>query len=91
MNHEEGMPPRAGLGARTEALASETVDAAFSVHSELGPGLLESIYERCLSHELSRRGVSFQSQVSLPIQYKDLRIEICAIAMSIHLSALVSS
>jgi len=63
------------LPRRTEELATELVDAAYSVHSELGPGLLESIYERCLCHELSLRGIEFEQQVVLPIAYKDLMIE----------------
>jgi GxxExxY protein len=63
------------LPRQTEKLATELVDAAYSVHSELGPGLLESIYENCLCHELSLRGIEFEQQVVLPIAYKDLVIE----------------
>ncbi len=63
------------LPRRTEELANELVDAAYSVHSVLGPGLLESIYERCLCHELSLREISFEHQVALPIAYKDLLID----------------
>jgi GxxExxY protein len=65
----------AALPQRTEALATELVGAAFSVHSELGPGLLESIYERCLCHELSLRGITYEQQVVVPFAYKDLVIE----------------
>jgi GxxExxY protein len=65
----------AELPRRTEELATELVDAAYSVHSELGPGLLESVYERCLCHELSLRGIQFEQQVVLPIAYKDLVID----------------
>lgn len=63
------------LPKQTESLATELVDAAYSVHSELGPGLLESIYETCLCHELSLRGIEYEQQVVLPIAYKDLVIE----------------
>ena len=63
------------LPRRTEELATELVDAAYSVHFELGPGLLESVYERCLCHELSLRGIQFEQQVVLPIAYKDLVID----------------
>jgi GxxExxY protein len=63
------------LPRRTEELATHLVDAAYSVHFELGPGLLESIYERCLCHELSLRGIKFEQQVVLPIAYKDLLID----------------
>ena len=50
-------------------------DPAFRVHKTLGPGLLESVYELCLCHELLRRGIAFQSQLSLPILYDGVRIE----------------
>ncbi len=55
--------------------ASEIVDSAFKVHSTLGPGLLESVYEVCLAHELHRRGITFERQVSLPIVYEGLSLE----------------
>lgn len=45
------------------------------VHSALGPGLLESVYEACLEHELTRSGLSVQRQVPLPVIYGDLRLE----------------
>ena len=48
------------LSRRTEEIATEIVDAAFSVHSALGPGLLESVYEECLAYELSERNVSYE-------------------------------
>ena len=59
-----------------ESLATIVVDAAFSVHQELGPGLLESAYEACLSHELHLRGVKHQLQLPVPLNYKGIRIEI---------------
>lgn len=51
-------------------LSSKIIGAALEVHKELGPGLLESVYEACLCHELSKQKVSFDSQVDLPIIYK---------------------
>jgi len=57
-----------------EAIGKEVVDAAFQVHSELGPGLLESSYETCLAHELNLRELSFELQKSLPIHYKGLNL-----------------
>ena len=51
------------------------VDAAFKVHNFLGPGLLESSYEACLKHELKKRKVNIQSQVSFPIDYDGLKID----------------
>ncbi len=51
------------------------VDCAFAVHSELGPGLLESVYEACLAYELRHRGLAVETQVILPVEYKNVRIE----------------
>ena len=48
------------------------LDAAIEVHRRLGPGLLEKTYQRCLAHELSLRGLSVQTEVSLRIEYKGL-------------------
>jgi GxxExxY protein len=59
-----------------ERLAKITVDAAFVVHNELGPGLLESAYEACLSRELELRGIKHQRQLPVPLEYKGVRIEI---------------
>ena len=49
--------------------------AAIEVHKNLGPGLLESIYHKCLEKELSIRDFNFQSELSIPIHYKGLEIE----------------
>lgn len=54
---------------QVEHLASAILDAAFRVHRELGPGLLESVYERCLCYELRKAGIACESQVSLPVYY----------------------
>lgn len=51
------------------------VDAAFKVHQTLGPGLLESVYEICLCHELKKADLAFQHQVSLPVVYDGLRLD----------------
>jgi len=45
------------------------------VHREIGPGLLESVYEACFCEELKSRGIPFRRQVSFPIQYRKLRLE----------------
>ena len=58
-----------------ENTAKTIVDAALKVHRALGPGLLESVYELCLAHELRRRGVQLESQVKLPITYEGLTID----------------
>jgi GxxExxY protein len=59
---------------REEAIGKEIVDAAFHVHKELGPGLLEKVYESCMEYELTRRGLDIKRQVSIPIQYSDIVI-----------------
>jgi GxxExxY protein len=46
-----------------------------AVHSALGPGLLESAYEACLCRELSRRGYTFERQVSMPVSYQGLQLD----------------
>jgi GxxExxY protein len=57
-----------------ERLTERIIGAAIEVHRILGPGLLESIYEECLAIELAARGLSFQRQVLLPIEYKGRRV-----------------
>jgi GxxExxY protein len=61
---------------RHEFVARQIVDSAFAVHSALGPGLLESVYEQCLALELSVRNINVQRQVAIPIVYRGERIEV---------------
>ena len=56
-------------------LTKRIISAAIEVHKCLGPGLLESAYEQCLCHELSLRGVKFQRQRSLPLEYKGIKLD----------------
>ena len=56
------------------ALAREIVDAAYTVHKELGPGLLESVYEAALCHELLERNILFSRQHWIPVTYKNLPV-----------------
>lgn len=51
------------------------LDAAFAVHKELGPGLLESTYEACLSYETLQRGLTIETQVPLPVIYKEVKLD----------------
>ena len=60
---------------REENLAKEIVDAAYLVHKQLGPGLLEKIYEVCFCHELSKKGINTRRQVSVPIQYDGITFD----------------
>lgn len=56
-------------------LTEQIIGAGIEVHRELGPGLLESAYQRALAHELRLRGIPFEEQKLCPIQYKDLLID----------------
>jgi GxxExxY protein len=59
------------LTEREENIATLIVDAAYTVHKKLGPGLLEKIYERCFCHELSKRKLKYVRQLSVPIIYDE--------------------
>jgi GxxExxY protein len=56
----------------TEQIGRAVLDSVFAVHSELGPGLLESIYETCVQIELERRGISYARQHVVPFRYRDV-------------------
>jgi GxxExxY protein len=58
-----------------EAIARDVVDCAIKVHKALGPGLLESAYQRCHAYELCQRGWDAETEVKLPIVYGDQRID----------------
>jgi len=57
-------------------IGTAVIGAAIKVHSIVGPGLLESAYEQCLVYELERLRLHAQKQVSVPLQYQDLRVDI---------------
>ena len=57
-----------------DELSEVIIGAAIDVHRELGPGLLESIYETCLVHELRETGLSVSQQLAIPIIYKGVRM-----------------
>ena len=56
-------------------IAKLVFDAAYHVHTKLGPGLLESVYEVVLAHEIEKRGLAIERQVSIPIQYDSLAFD----------------
>ena len=58
-----------------EDLTEQIIGAAVEVHRALGPGLLESAYEECLCRELHLRGLNFQRQVPLPVEYKGVNLD----------------
>jgi GxxExxY protein len=59
----------------TNEVARVVVDSVFRVHSTLGPGLIESVYEACICHELSKRGLAFETRLELPIVYDGMRLD----------------
>ena len=67
------MQPRRQL--YQQELTGQILGAAIEVHKQLGPGLLESTYQACLCHELELRGISFECQKPLPLEYKGIKLE----------------
>jgi GxxExxY protein len=67
----EGAETMKNLNELTDAI----IGAAMEVHRALGPGLLESSYEMCLCHELSIRGIAFERQVPIPVEYKGVKLD----------------
>ena len=60
------------IAPELEIVAKKIVDAAYTVHKNLGPGLLEKVYEICFCYELGKRGLSYSRQMDIPIKYDDL-------------------
>lgn len=56
-------------------IAREVVDAAYQVHSHLGPGLLESVYQTVMVHELRKRGLKIETQVPIPVIYDSIILQ----------------
>ncbi len=71
------MPHGQERGPETERdpLSAGVIGAAIEVHRHLGPGLLESAYEVCLSHELAQAGIPHERQVPLPVTYKGIALD----------------
>lgn len=65
----------APIPEETEKLARVIVDCAYKVHANLGPGLLEKVYELCFCHELSKRGLQVLRQQDIPIEYDGIVFE----------------
>ena len=58
-----------------DELSNQVIGCALEVHRNLGPGLLESTYEQCLAYELKTAGMPFKLQYSLPVQYKNIKLD----------------
>ena len=63
------------MATTRDPLTERVIGLAIEVHKTLGPGLLESVYEGCLCHELRAHSIEHQRQVALPVSYKGLRLE----------------
>ncbi|HAM10299.1 MAG: GxxExxY protein [Bacteroidetes bacterium GWE2_41_25] len=63
------------LSSEEERIGKEIVNASFIVHKALGPGLLEKVYEVCLSHELRKAGLNVDRQIDIPIVYDGITFE----------------
>jgi GxxExxY protein len=56
-------------------ISGQVIACALKVHTAIGPGVLESVYQTCLLHELQKAGLAVQSQVALPVEYDGLRLD----------------
>lgn len=63
------------LTEKEENIGKAIVNAAFTVHKSLGPGLLEKVYEVCFCYELKKFGMNYQKQVDIPIVYDNITFE----------------
>jgi len=60
---------------RLNELSGKVIGLCIEIHKELGPGLLESAYEECLAYELSNAGLKFERQQSLPVHYREVKLD----------------
>jgi GxxExxY protein len=74
--------------ASADCLSYDIVGAAIKVHKHLGPGLLESAYEACICRELERRGIPYQRQVALPLEYYGVSVD-CGYRLDLVVGGLV--
>jgi GxxExxY protein len=63
------------MGGHLNQITESVIGAAMEVHRSLGPGLLESVYQECLCRELLVRGILFERERALPLEYKGVRLE----------------
>jgi GxxExxY protein len=74
---EKKMPSRVYrvIPLEIETVGKKVLDAAYTIHTALGPGLLESVYEACLAYEAQKNQVNVETQIALPVRYKDVFVE----------------
>jgi GxxExxY protein len=65
----------APLPSEVERIGKVVLDSAFRVHTALGPGLLESVYEACLAYEIRESGLRVETQVAVPVEYKSITLQ----------------
>ncbi|MBP9663594.1 MAG: GxxExxY protein [Pyrinomonadaceae bacterium] len=75
MNGSSAAEGFAQVPERVEQLSHRVIGAALKVHKELGPGLIESIYERCLCYEFQKSGLEFERQVAVPVVYDSVKLD----------------
>jgi len=75
MKNQDSIKPIKPIPPEVNLVARQIVDAAFCVHSNLGPGLLESVYENCLAYELKKRKLRISQQLSLPVLYNGQQLD----------------
>ncbi len=63
------------MSEEIELLATKVIDAAIKIHKRLGPGLLESVYEKCMACELRKPGLKVETQIVLPFYYDYMKID----------------
>jgi GxxExxY protein len=65
----------APIPPKVERVGKAVLDAAFKVHTVLGPGLLESVYETCTAFELTQSGLQAPTQIGLPVTYQGIKMD----------------
>lgn len=73
--HAEARRRRGKEGMRENEITGEIVDAAYQIHTRLGAGLLESVYEAVMAYELKKRGLGFERQKPIPVVYDSVRLK----------------
>ena len=72
----EGPPRFEPIPHVQDRIAAQVVDAAYHVHKQLGPGLVEEVYEICMCYEMKKRGLSFKRQVPVPVVYDGIKLDV---------------
>ena len=77
MHSSDGLAQRRKGAKMTEnEIATEIVDSAYKVHTAMGPGLLESVYETVLAYEIRKRGITVQRQVPIGVRYENVSFDV---------------